>query len=168
MSSGFFRKHRSLSERLEISFVKKSAVVFLKTIIVLVGLSVAAFMLWEPHLEGRNAQSTLFEIYFKDPFLAYAYIASIPFFMVLYQAFKLLRIIEQHKVLTEPAISCLRIFKNCAMALIGFALIGEVIIFLADSDDRAGGVFVGLLVIVLSILIALVATKLSEGWTSAN
>ena len=64
--------------------------IFLQVVIVLIGIGALALMLWEPHIEGRNAHATLFEIYFKDPFLAYAYIASIPFFVALYQAFKVL------------------------------------------------------------------------------
>lgn len=47
------------------------------------GISTLALMLWEPHLEGRNVNATLFEIYFRDPFLAYAYTASIVFFVAL-------------------------------------------------------------------------------------
>lgn len=70
--------------------MKKGPAIFLQTVIVLIGIGALAFMLWEPHIEGRNAHATLFEIYFKDPFLAYAYIASTPFFVALYQAFKLL------------------------------------------------------------------------------
>jgi hypothetical protein len=46
-------------------------------------------MLWEPHVEGVNAHATLFEKYF-NPFVVYAYVASIPFFVALYQAFKVL------------------------------------------------------------------------------
>jgi hypothetical protein len=59
-------------------------------VIVLFGIGVLAFMLWEPHLEGRNVHASLFQIYFKDPFLAYAYVASIPFFVGLYQAINVL------------------------------------------------------------------------------
>jgi hypothetical protein len=59
--------------------------IFLQAVIVLIGIGALALMLWEPHIEGRNAHATLFEIYFNDPFLAYAYLASIPFFVALYQ-----------------------------------------------------------------------------------
>ena len=48
--------------------------------VVLFGIAVLTFMLWEPHLEGRNAHATVFQIYFNDPFLAFAYVASIPVF----------------------------------------------------------------------------------------
>ncbi|MFZ1290993.1 MAG: hypothetical protein WAR79_12930, partial [Melioribacteraceae bacterium] len=63
---------------------------FLQVIIVLVGIGGLTLLLLEPHFEGRNAHSTLFEIYFNDPFLALVYIGSIPFFIALYQAIKVL------------------------------------------------------------------------------
>lgn len=70
--------------------MKRSSILFLQAVVVLIGIGVFVFMLWEPHIEGRNANATLFEIYFQDPFLAYAYTASIAFFVALYQVFKLL------------------------------------------------------------------------------
>src|SRR5258707_12366007 len=126
--------------------MKRSATIFLQVVIVLVGIGTLALMLWEPHIEGRNAHATLFEIYFKDPFLAYAYIAAIPFFGALYQAFKVLGYARQNKVFSLEAVKALQVIKFCAIALIGFVAVGEVFIMLGDSDDRAGGVFMGILI----------------------
>lgn len=56
--------------------MKKISTIFLQVVIVLIGIGALALMLWEPHIEGGNVRATLFEIYFKDPFLAYAYTAS--------------------------------------------------------------------------------------------
>ena len=78
------------AKRCSSNLTPRSSTIFLQVVIVLIGIGALALMLWEPHIEGRNAHATLFEIYFKDPFLAYAYIASIPFFVALYQAFKVL------------------------------------------------------------------------------
>ncbi|MEK7529195.1 MAG: hypothetical protein AAB592_05500 [Patescibacteria group bacterium] len=64
--------------------MKRSSTIFLQTVIVLIGIGALAILLWEPHLEGVNANATtLSEIYFDDPFLALVYIWSIPFFMEL-------------------------------------------------------------------------------------
>src|SRR3954464_6005008 len=60
--------------------LKRSSTAFLQAVIVLIGIGALALMLWEPHLEGRNAHAGALEIYFKDPFLAYVYVGSIPFF----------------------------------------------------------------------------------------
>mgnify|MGYP001601713322 CR=1 FL=1 len=78
--------------------MKRSSTLFLQVVIVLIGIVTLALLLWEPHLEGVNAHATLFEMYFKDPFLALVYIGSIPFFMALYQAFKVLGYAGQNKI----------------------------------------------------------------------
>jgi len=114
-------------------------------------------MLWEPHIEGRNAHATPFEIYFKDPFLAYAYVASIPFFVALYQAFKVLGYIGQDKAFSQATLKALRTIKFCALAIIGFVALGELFIMLGNSDDRAGGVFMGILITFGSAVIATAA-----------
>src|SRR3954452_17459557 len=120
--------------------MKKGSTIFLQVVVVLIGLGALTLLLWEPHLEGRNAHATLFEIYFKDPFLAYAYIASISFFVALYQAFKVLEYAGQKKLFSRAALKALRTIKYCAIAIIGFVAVGEIFIMLGDSDDRAGGV----------------------------
>src|SRR3982751_4709736 len=122
--------------------IKRSSTAFLQAVIVLIALGALALLLWEPHVEGRNAHATAFEIYFKDPFLAYVYLASIPFFAALYQTFKVLGYARRNKVLTQAAVKSLRNIKICAIMLIGFVVVGEIILFTTTtSDDRAGGVF---------------------------
>jgi hypothetical protein len=137
--------------------MKKSSTVFLQVVIVLIGIGTLALMLWEPHIEGRNVHATLFEIYFKDPFLAYAYIASIPFFVALYQAFKVLGYVGQNKVFSQGAVKALRTIKYCGISIIGFVVVGEIFIMLGNSDDRSGGVFMGILITFGSIVIATAA-----------
>jgi cytochrome bd-type quinol oxidase subunit 2 len=131
--------------------------IFLQAVIVLIGIGALALMLWEPHIEGRNAHATPFEIYFKDPFLAYAYLASIPFFVALYQAFNVLRCLRQNQASSQRTVKALQTIKLCAIALIGFVAVGELFIWLGNSDDRAGGVFIGILITFGSVVIAAVA-----------
>ena len=137
--------------------MKRGSTIFLQVVIVALGIGALALMLWEPHIEGRNAHATLFEIYFKDPFLAYAYTASIAFFVALYQAFKLLGYIGQNKVFSLNSVRALRTIKYCAISIIGFVVVGEIFIMLGNSDDRAGGVFMGILITFSSIVIATAA-----------
>lgn len=137
--------------------MKRSSTIFLQVVIVLIGIGALSLLLWEPQIEGRNANATFFEIYFKDPFLAYAYIASIPFFMALYQAFKMLGYAGQNTVISQAAVKALRTIKYCAVAIIGFVVVGEIFIILDSSDDRAGGVMMGILIAFGSIVIATAA-----------
>ena len=131
--------------------------IFLQAVIVLIGIGAFALMLWEPHIEGRNANAALFDIYFKDPFLAYAYLASLPFFVALYQAFKILRYIGQNKAFSQAPVKALRTIKFCALAIISFVAVGELFIMLGNSDDRAGGVFIGILITFGSVVVATAA-----------
>ena len=98
--------------------MKIGSTLFLQVIIALLGIGALAFLLWEPHLEGRNANATVFEVYFKDPFLAYAYVASISFFVGLYQAIKVLGYAGQNRIFSQEAVKALRTIKYCALAMI--------------------------------------------------
>ena len=136
--------------------MKRSSTAFLQTVIVFIGIGALALMLWEPHIEGVNAHAKFFEVYF-GLFVAYAYVASIPFFVALYQAFKVLGFAGQNRVFSQAAVNALRTIKRCAIAIIGFVAGAEVFIMLHNSDDRAGGVFMGILIAFGSVIIAAAA-----------
>ena len=123
----------------------------------LIGIGALAIMLWEPHIEGRNAHATPFEIYFKDPFLAYAYVASIPFFVALYQAFKVLGYAGQNTIFSQAAVKALRMIKYCAIAIIGFVAVSVVFMMFSDPDDRPAGVFMRILITFPAIVVATAA-----------
>jgi len=134
--------------------MRRSPSGFLRVVLVLIGVGAVALLLWEPRIEGRNAHATLFATYFKDPFLAYAYVASIPFFVGLYHAFKVLGYAGRGKEFSLPAVKSLRTIKYCAITVVGFVAGGEIFIFSSPSDDRAGGVFMGVLITFAAIVVA--------------
>lgn len=141
--------------------MNKSSAMILRILTALVGAAALGFLLCEPQLEGRNAHATLFEIYFRDPFLAYAYIGSVPFFVALYNAFRALGRAGDSEAFPREAAKALRVIKYCSMIVIGFVVVGEVILLLGPSDDRAGGVFMGLLISSGAAVVA-VAAALAE------
>lgn len=129
--------------------MKPSLAASLRIALVLVAVAALVFLLGEPHLEGRNANSTLFEVYFKDPFLAYVYVASIPFFLGLRQAFKLC---------SEATVARLRTLKQCALALTVFVA-ATFFMPVGDPDDRPQGIVLRLVVLLPSLLVAVAAAK---------
>lgn len=139
--------------------MKRGSTIFLQVVIVLLGIGVLAALLWEPQVEGRNVNATQFEIYFKDPFLAYIYLAFIPFVVGLYQALKLLGYARRDEVFSERSVQALRILKYCAIAVAVFILGAEVYIFtfVRGTDDVAGGVAMGVFIIFVSAIIAAAA-----------
>ena len=134
----------------------------------LIGIGTLALMLWEPHIEGRNAHAATFEIYFKDPFLAYVYVGSTPFFVALYRAFGLFGHVRQNRAFSQVTVDALRAIKHCAIAIIGFVAVGVVfIIMFGDKDDRPAGVFMSFLVTFASSVIATAAAMFARNLQNA-
>jgi len=139
--------------------MKRVSTIFLQIVIVLLGIGVLAALLWEPQVEGRNVNATQFEIYFKDPFLAYIYLAFVPFFVALYQAFKMLGYVRRDEIFSQRAVRALRVIKYCALITATFILgaLAYIFIFVRGTDDIAGGVAMGLFIIIVSAIIAAAA-----------
>ena len=134
--------------------MKRGSIVFLRAVLVLVGVGALALLLWEPHTEGRNAHATVYQIYFNDPFLAYVYVASIAMFTALYQAFRVLGYVGQDRMLSPETVKRLRTIRYCAMVIIGFVAGAELFIILSNNDDRPGGLFMGVLIAFILMVIA--------------
>ena len=139
--------------------MKRSSTIFLQVVITLLGVGVLAALLWEPQVEGRNVHATQFEIYFKDPFLAYIYVAFVPFFVGLYQAIKMLGYVRRDEAFSPRAVRALRTIKYCAIAVAIFILGAEayIFIFVRGTDDVAGGVMMGVFIIFVSAVIGTAA-----------
>ena len=148
--------------------MKSSSALLLQVAIVLIGIVTLAFLLWEPHIEGRNAHATTFEIYFKDPFLAYVYVGSTPFFVALYRAFGLFGHVRQNRAFSQVTVDALRNITRCAIAIIGFVAGAVVfIIVFGDKEDRPAGVFMSFLVTFASSIIAIMAAMFARNLQNA-
>lgn len=131
--------------------------------VVLLGVAALIFLLGEPHFEGRNARATPFEIYFHDPMLAYAYVASVPFFVALYRAFGLLADVRRTGTFSSVTVNALRVIKRCAQAILGFVAGAVVLIILfGDGEDRPPGIFMSAVVALGASIAALVAATLAR------
>jgi hypothetical protein len=144
-------------ENLKAQPIKRSSTAFLQGVIVLIGIGALALLLWEPHLEGRNANATVFEIYFHDPFLAYVYLGSIPFFVALFNGFRVLGYAGRNQIFSPAAVKALRTIKYCAIALVGFVAGAEIFIVMQEGEDRAPGVVMGVVIAFGSIVMATAA-----------
>jgi hypothetical protein len=139
--------------------MKRGLTIFFQILTVVLGIGVLALLLWEPQIEGVNAYASNFDIYLKDPFLAIVYTGSIAFFVALYQIFKALRYVRKNNIFSEAGVKTFRAIKYCALVIIGFVVIEETFIMSNTSDDRAGGVFMGVLITFGSIIVAFIAKR---------
>lgn len=137
--------------------MKKSSTPFLQIVIVVLGIGALGLLLWEPHLEGANAHAKFFEVY-MDPFIALVYLGSVPFFVALYQAFKVLGYARHNQIFSQRAVNALKTIKYCAITIIGFVAVEEFFIMLNHGSDDAAGVFsLGIMIVFGSIVIATAA-----------
>jgi hypothetical protein len=140
--------------------MKRSSIIFLQIVIVLLGVAALALLLWEPQVEGVNKNATNFEIYFQDPFLALVYAGSIPFFMALYQAIRALGYVGRNEVFSPEVVRALRTIKYCALAIIGFVVVEEIVILLMnnrDLENPGAPIFLGFLISFPAIVVAAAA-----------
>ncbi|MBC7878663.1 MAG: DUF2975 domain-containing protein [Anaerolineales bacterium] len=138
--------------------MKKGSTLFLKFVICLIAIGAVIWLIWFPQLEGRAANLDLISIY-KDPLIIYAYIGSIPFFVALYQAFKLLGYIDGNKVFSQSSVNAVTNIKYCAITISGFIVLGVLYIRLSVNidEDPAGVTALGIFSAFASLVIATAA-----------
>jgi len=138
--------------------MKRTSILFLQVVIVLIGIMALAILIGFPLTEGRATNLDLFSIYF-DPFILYGYAASIAFFVALYKAFKLLGYIGQNRVFSINSVKALKSIKYCAVVLSILIVAAGLYIRIAHNkeDDPAGFLAVCIVATFVSIVVATAA-----------
>jgi hypothetical protein len=138
--------------------MKRTSILFLQSVIVLIGIVALALLIRLPLTEGRAANLDLFRIYL-DPFILYGYAASIAFFVALYKAFKLLGYIGQNKVFSSDSVRALKSIKYCAIIISILIVMAGIFIriFHNKEDDPAGFLALCIVTTFVSIVVATAA-----------
>ncbi len=140
-------------------FMKKTSTLFLKSVLVFIAAIVLTFLLWFPQVEGRNANSDPISLYFNDPFLAYVYLTSVPFFFAIFQAIKFLGYIDKNIAFTKKGVLVFRNIKRCAVLFSIFIALALPYVFMfAQDDDSPGVVLIAGVIAFASFVIATTAS----------
>lgn len=143
-------------------FVERGTTLFLKVTVFLMGLPVLALcILGLPAImkEAREAWPDSW-VY---PIIIAMYLSAIPFYMALYQAFKLLGYIDKNQAFSELSVKALKNIKYCAIAIsILYAAAEPFVYLIADMDDAPGLIVIGLVIIFASLVIAVFAAVLQK------
>jgi hypothetical protein len=135
--------------------MNKGSTIFLKSVLVLIGLmilAVCSFVL------PQAIQAELSGDFDYGLIFVGLYIPAIPFFIALFQAFKLLRFIEQNKVFSSVSVQALKNIKYCALAVTAsFALGMPYILYVTDRDDAPGLVAFAFVIIFTALVITTAA-----------
>lgn len=143
--------------------MKKVATFFLKLAVILIGIPVLAFCIFVAPKIGVFAGKLYPDIsYLKLLVLILLYGAAVPFYFALYQAFNLLRYIDENTAFSDLSIKALKNIKCCAITISGWYVLGMPLFhFIAEKVDPPIG-FVGLIIIFGSLVIAVFAAVLQR------
>jgi hypothetical protein len=138
--------------------MKQGSTLFLKGVLVVLALGVLALCVFAiPPTIGS------FDINGYDPILIGIYVPTLPFFFAIYQAYRLLNLIEQNKAFSLDSVKALQKIKYSAISISLLYLAGMPFIFrVADKDDAPGVVLLGLVFACAPIVVAVFAAVLQK------
>jgi hypothetical protein len=146
--------------------MKRGPTMFLKVVISLIAIAaLAVCVVGLPLMVASEAAKTPKTAWVVYLFLAGAYTLSIPFFVGLYQAFKLLTYIDRDKAFSELSAGALGRIKYCAIiisALMVGGIVALMVLSAGKGEDIAGVVAMGLFVTVASGVVAIVTAVLQR------
>lgn len=116
-----------------------------------------------PEIAGFAAELYPDMAYIKYFVFIVFYAAAIPFYVALYQAFKLLHYIDKNKAFSELSVKSLSNIKQCAITISSLFVLGMPLFYLlAEADDAPGIILIGLVLIFASMVIAVFAAVLQS------
>lgn len=138
--------------------MKQGSTLFLKGVVILIGMAVLSICLFLLPLGIISPK-----IGYYRPILLGLYVPAIPFFYALIEALKILSYIDKNTAFSELSVKSLRKIKYCASLISALFTLGmPYIIYAADRDDAPGVVAIGLIIIFASIVIATFAAVLQK------
>ena len=89
------------------------------------------------------------------------YIVSLPYFGFLYQAFRLLVMVDKNQLFTLKAVANLKVLKIFAYAISLILLVDlPLLYFIADYDDSPGLLLLGIIIFGVTLFITLIISLL--------
>lgn len=139
----------------------KKETTFLKMVLVLLGIpvlvlcGVTLMWLFKYHI-GHDMALAI-------PIFGGLYLAALPFYRALFEAYRLLVLIDRGTAFSEASVKALKVIKYCAMAVAGiFTLIFPLVFLVAQWDDAPGLIVVGMIPIFVSLVMAVFAAVLQK------
>jgi len=142
--------------------MKKSSTIFLKTAVFLMGIPVLALSIFGAiQLTNHPANPEYQPILY--PAALIMLVSIIPFFMALYQAFRLLTYIDKNNAFSIISVTALNKIKNCAITISTlYVFMMPFVYMIAEKDDAPGLIIIGMIPIFASMVIAIFAAVLRK------
>lgn len=142
--------------------MKQGSTLFLKLAVILMSIPVLALGIFALPWLAKNPVNPDYD-HILYPILVGMFLSAIPFFIALYQSFKLLGYIDRNQSFSGLSVKALRNIKSCALIISGLYLVMLPFVFMvADLDDAPGLIFVGMIPIFAALVIAVFAAVLQR------
>jgi len=144
--------------------MKQGSTLFLKTVVILIGIPVLAMCIFLVPKIGNFAAELYPDIsYIKYLVFINLYATAIPYYFALYQTFKLLNYIDKNNAFSELSVQALKNIKYSALAISVLYVLGMPLFYLvAERDDAPGIIIIGMIMIFSSMVIAVFAAVLQR------
>jgi len=97
------------------------------------------------------------------PVIIGLYAAAIPYFIALYQAYRLLNYIDRNIAFSDLSVTALRVIKYCAITISGLCVVILPFLYLiAEEDDAPGLIVIGMALVFAPVVIAFFAAVLQK------
>lgn len=142
----------------------KRETLFLKIVVLLLAVPVIASCIAMLPILFKDAADLEWELaYLRYPLLAIFYVSTIPYFMALFQAFRLLGYIDKDTAFSELSITALNRIKYCAATIsVLYMLAMPMFYMIGEQDDAPGVIVIGLVLVFAPIVIAVFAAVLQK------
>lgn len=140
----------------------KTETLFLKTVIILMGLAAGALCVFFMPWFSKGALDS-FPNGWVYPIIIIMYASVIPFLVALYQAFRLLGYMDRNKAFSDISVGTLKKIKYCALSFSLLYVASLPFLYLiADLDDAPGLIVIGMVFVFAAFVIAVFAAVLQK------
>ncbi|WP_411844125.1 DUF2975 domain-containing protein [Salinicoccus sp. HZC-1] len=144
--------------------MKRSSTLFLKFALIIIGLPVLAICIALMPMIVKNVGDGIegWDALMLG-MLTIMYVTAIPFYMALFQAFKLLSYIDKNIAFSDQSVNALRKIKHYAMIMTGLYVLNLPLFYIfAELDDAPGVIIVGMMFIFAPLVITVFAALLEK------
>ncbi|WP_058309139.1 DUF2975 domain-containing protein [Gracilibacillus massiliensis] len=147
--------------------MKRGSTLFLKIAIILIGIPVLALCIlllpkiaMEAIEQAKNGAELAYVVF---GMLIIMYGSTIPFYFALYQAFRLLKYIDENQAFSQLSVRSLNKIKKCAIIISGLYVVSLPLVYIiAEWDDAPGLILIGMVIVGASMVIAVFAAVLQR------
>lgn len=147
--------------------MKRSSTFFLRIAVICIGIPILAVCIFvlpkivnEAFGQAKDGADIAYVIL---GILIIMYIATIPFYLALYQSLKLLSYIDNNLAFSEVSVKSLKMIRNFAAVISGLYVLSLPLLYIvAEWDDAPGLILIGIVIIGASLAIAIFAAVLKK------